>query len=251
MQVFVIANQKGGIGKTTTATALSSILSAKGRHTLLIDADRQGNSTDTFRAAIEGQATLYDLLLEKPPVPIEACIQHLPAGDIIAADPLLRKADEILTGDVEGLYRLSDALSALSGYDAVVMDTAPTINSLLHNALIAATDVIIPVTADRYALQGLSQLYETIQAVKRRQNPTMRIAGLLLVKFSRKTNLSREVQESLTRIAEQMETRLFSTSIRECVKVREAQAVRKPLLAYDAHCTAAQDYLAFVEELLQ
>ena len=79
----------------------------------------------------------------------------------------------------------------------------------------------------------------------------MRVAGLLLVKFSRRTNLSREVQESLTRIAEQMETHLFSVSIRECVKVREAQAVRKPLLTYDAQCTAAQDYLAFVEELLQ
>lgn len=250
MRIFAVANQKGGIGKTTTATTLAALLSSAGYRTLLIDADRQSNSSDTYQAKIDGQATLYDLLLDQPPAPIAECIQHTNAGDIIAADPLLRKADEILSGDVEGLYRMKDALSTLSGYDMVVIDTAPTINSLLHNVLIAATDVIIPITADRYALQGLSQLYDTIQAIRRRQNPALQIAGLLLVRFRQNTNLSKEIQGSLEKIAGQMQTRLFRSTIRECIKVREAQAVRTPLMSYDAQCTAAADYTAFVAELL-
>jgi chromosome partitioning protein len=253
MQVIVIANQKGGIGKTTTATALSSILAKKGYKTLLIDADMQGNSTDTFRAIIEGQATLYDVLLESDSqrTSIVEAIQHTEVGQIVAADPLLRKADEVLNSDVNGLYRLQDAISELKGYDYIIIDTAPSMNSLLYNCLISADKVIVPITADRYGLQGLSQLNQTIQAIKKRQNTRLTIAGLLLVKFNERTNLSKEVKESLDTIANQMETKLFKTSIRESTKAKEAQALRKALIDYAPNSTTALDYISFTNELIK
>ncbi|MCM1235879.1 MAG: ParA family protein [Ruminococcus flavefaciens] len=250
MKIIVIANQKGGIGKTTTATALASILSEQGYHTLLIDADQQGNSSDTYKAKIEGAATLYDVLLDEEPIPLQEAVQSTESGDIVASDPLLRKADEILNANVAGLYRLQDALGELKGYDYVVIDTAPAMNSILHNCLVAADSVVIPVTADRYALQGLAQLNQTINAVKKHQNKKLNIAGFLLVKYNPRTLLSRETKESLEKIAADMDTKLFETAIRESTKAKEAQAVRTALIKYAPNSTTAQDYIRFVRELL-
>ena len=186
--VFVVANQKGGIGKTTTATNLAGILSKQAK-TLLIDADPQGNSTSTYQAKVEDMATLYDVMVDSDKLPIDEAIQHMPNGDIVASDPLLAKAEKMLDGDVEGFYRLKDALDMLDGYEYIVIDTAPSLNVILYNCLIAADQVIIPVTADAYAMQGIRQLYDTIRAVKRRQNPALQIAGLLMVKLLLHTNL--------------------------------------------------------------
>jgi len=253
MQIIVVANQKGGIGKTTTATAISSILSKKGYNTLLIDADMQGNSTDTYRAEIEGKATLYDVLLESTTerISISNAIQKTEVGHILAADPLLRKSDEILNGDVNGLYRLQESLSELKGFDYVIIDTAPSMNTLLYNCLIAANRIVIPITADRYGLQGLSQLNQTVQAIKKRQNQNLSIAGLLLVKFNQRTNLSKEVKDSLETIAKQMDTKLFSTTIRESTKAKEAQALRQSLIDYAPNSTTSLDYISFVNELIK
>lgn len=247
---FVVANQKGGIGKTTTATTLAGIL-GKRKKTLLIDADPQGNSTSTYQAVIEDQATLYDVMVDSDKLPLEDAIQHMENGDIVASDPLLSKAEKMLDGDVEGLYRLKDAVEALEGYDYIVIDTAPSLNVILYNCLIAADQVVIPVTADAYALQGLEQLHETIKAVQRRQNPNLSIAGLLLVKFSGRSNLEKTVQVDLHELADKMGTKLFDTAIRECVKTKEAQTKKELLIDYAPNCTTMQDYIRFVEELLQ
>lgn len=248
-KIYVIANQKGGIGKTTTATNLAGILSKKGK-TLLIDADPQGNSSHTYNAKIEDVATLYDVMIDSEKLPIDEAIQNLPNGDIVASDPLLAKAEKMLDGDVEGFYRLKDALEALGDYEYVVIDTAPSLNIILYNCLIAADEVIIPVTADAYAMQGIRQLYDTIMAVKRRQNPALTIAGLLLVKYSGRSNLEKLSLEEIDAQAKEMGTRLFATSIRECVKTKEAQEQQKLLINYAPKCTTMQDYLAFTEELL-
>ena len=249
MKVIVIANQKGGIGKTTTAVAVASVLNSKGYKTLLIDADQQGNSTDTFRAEIEGVATLYDVLMDDH-IPLEEAIQHLENGDIVASDPLLREGDAKLSTDAEGEYRMINAIENLHGYDYVVIDTAPAVNLILRNCLIAANEVVIPVTADRYGLQGLAQLSETIAAIRKRQNKELKIAGLLLVKFNSRTNLSKEVKDSLTSIAEAMGTKLFETTIRESTKAKEAQALRTTLIKYAPNSTTAEDYNTFVDELI-
>ena len=251
LKVYVIANQKGGIGKTTTATALAAILQGMGKRTLLIDADQQGNSTDTYRAEIEGHATLYDVLLEDDRIPLKDAIQKTEIGDIVASDPLLREGDVKLSSDLDGVYRLSEAIEQLEGYDYVVIDTAPALNHVLYNCLIASDEVIIPVTADRYGLQGLAQLSEAIRKIQKRQNPRLKISGLLLVKYNGRTLLSQEVSRSLNKIAEEMETKVFASKIRESTKTREAQAMRKSLIEYAEKSTTAEDYKAFAKELLE
>ena len=247
---FVVANQKGGIGKTTTATTLAGILGKRAK-TLLIDADPQGNSASTYQAQVEDVATLYDVIVDSDRLPLAEAIQHMPNGDIVASDPLLARAEKILDGDIEGLYRLKDAIDDFDGYEYIVIDTAPSLNVILYNCLIAADRVIIPVTADAYSLQGLNQLCETIRAVQRRQNPKLEIAGLLLVKFSGRSNLEKKTREELREVADKIGTRLFDTSIRECVKTKEAQEQKRLLIDYAPKCNTMIDYLAFVDELLQ
>ena len=251
MKVFVLANQKGGVGKSTTAAALAAILRQEQNNVLFIDADPQGNSTDTYKAQVTETATLYDVLLDDERIPLKDAVQGVEAGDIIASDPLLTKADSILLNDVEGIYRLQDAIKELHGYDYIVIDTAPTMNSLLHSCLIAADRVIIPVTADRYAIQGLFQLNDTIQAVQRRQNPNLKVAGLLLTKYAERRLLDREVRDTLSKTAEELHTKLFTTTIRESIKAKESQAIRISLMEYAPECTTALDYQNFVEELMK
>ncbi len=248
--VFVVANQKGGIGKSTTATNLAGILGKKAK-TLLIDADPQGNSTSTYEAKVEDVATLYDVMIDSDKLPISEAIQHTENGDIVASDPLLVKAEKMLDGDVEGFYRLKDAIEDLNDYKYIVIDTAPSLNIILYNCLIAADKVIIPVTADSYAMQGIQQLYDTIMAVKRRQNKDLTIAGLLLVRYSGRSNLERDTRDSIEQSAKQMGTKLFKTVIRECVKTKEAQEQKKLLIDYAPKCNTCLDYLEFSKELIK
>ena len=248
--VFVVANQKGGIGKSTTATNLAGILGKKAK-TLLIDADPQGNSTSTYEAKVEDVATLYDVMIDSDRLPIAEAIQHTENGDIVASDPLLVKAEKMLDGDVEGFYRLKDALEGLDDYKYVVIDTAPSLNIILYNCLIAADKVIIPVTADSYAMQGIQQLYDTIMAVKRRQNRNLEIAGLLLVRYQGRSNLEKDIRESIEKSAKEMNTKLFDSVIRECVKTKEAQEKKKLLIDYAPKCNTCLDYQDFAKELLR
>lgn len=248
--VFVVANQKGGIGKSTTATNLAGILGQKAK-TLLIDADPQGNSTSTYEAKVDDVATLYDVMIDSEKLPISEAIQHTSNGDIVASDPLLVKAEKMLDGDLEGFYRLKDALDDLDGYKYIVIDTAPSLNIILYNCLIAADKVIIPVTADSYAMQGIKQLYDTIMSVKRRQNRELSIAGLLLVRYSGRSNLERESKENIEQSAKEMGTKLFNTVIRECVKTKEAQEYKKLLINYAPNCNTCLDYIEFSKELLK
>ena len=248
--VFVVANQKGGIGKSTTATNLAGILGKKAK-TLLIDADPQGNSTSTYNAKIDDVATLYDVIIDSDKLPIKEAIQHTENGDIVASDPLLVKAEKMLDGDLEGFYRLKDALEGLDDYKYIVIDTAPSLNIILYNCLIAADKVIIPVTADSYAIQGIQQLYDTIMSVKKRQNKDLTIEGLLLVRYSGRSNLERETRNDIEKTAKKMGTKLFKTVIRECVKTKEAQEYKKLLIDYAPKCNTCLDYIDFAKEVVR
>lgn len=249
-KVIAIANQKGGIGKTTTATSIAGILAERGYKTLLIDCDVQGNSTDTFRAKSDGVATLYDVMLEdSKPLTLNETIQHTEMGDIVASDPLLAEADPKLSiKGVKGLLKLKNAIDSLEGFDYVIIDTHPAIDFMLRNVLAAADEVIIPVAPGRYSFQGLKPLIEAIDDATA-LNPKLKIAGFLRTNF-KDTNVSKDTSGALEELEGIFDIHVFKTIIRQCTKVIEAQSARMTLIKYDKRCSTEHDYEDFVEEYL-
>ena len=248
MKIIAISNQKGGVGKTTTATTLAYGLKLLGKRVLLVDCDPQGNSTDTWRANnTEGYPTLSDLLFTNAPA--KDCIQHTEIGDILAGDAVLEDAEKHLKG-IAGFYRLKKRLEPLLPlYDHIIIDTPPNLGLLLQNALIAAEGVIVPVTCGRYALQGMDRFIETVNDIKSQPNPDLEVLGMLLVRYLGRTVLAREVTTGLPPMAESLGTSVFEAKIRQTQAVDNAQAERLPLQRYSPEATAAIDYAALIEEL--
>lgn len=248
MEIIAVTNQKGGVAKTTTATAMAAGLKKRGYDVLLIDTDYQGNSTDTYRAQVVDQATLFDVLCAGDK--ISEAIQHTEAGDIVASDPLLEEAEQRLTSQGRE-FKLREALEEIEGkYDYVILDTPPGLGILLINALTAATSCVIPMSADRYGLQGLSGLDKSIGRVRKYSNRDLKIDGLLFCKYNPRLNLSKTVMEVVEGVEKALGTKMYKTTIRESVAAREAQAARKTLFDAAPDCTAARDYEAFLDEFL-
>lgn len=251
--VYAITNQKGGIGKSTTAVSMLSGLKRAGKRVLLVDADPQCNSSDTLRAQIHDIETLYDVLVEG--CPGDKAIQHTAEGDIIPGDPLLSHADSKLpTVGRDNLIR--NMIRELeTEYDYIIIDTPPTFGPMLNNALVAATRAIVPVTSERYALAGLSELARTVELVRRNTvNENLSIDGLLLVKTDIRRQLTKEILEILPQICEQLHTRSFKAVIREAEAVRKSQKERETLFAYEdrvGHLAVADDYRALIQEIME
>lgn len=246
-KIIAITNQKGGVGKTTTATALASALHCKGRDTLLVDIDPQCNSTDTYRAHTEGVATLYDVLCEGDPA--LAAIQHTDGGDILPADKLLSRAESRLPAVGPGNV-LKKALQPILGlYEYIIIDTPPSLGVLLANALTCADTVIVPISPDRYSLQGLADLRDTIAAAQEYTNPALTVGGLLLTLYNGRTTLAKDIAADMPAIAAGMGTVVLDTRIRISIAAKEAQALRKSLFDHAPKCTTAQDYMQLVSEL--
>lgn len=248
MKFIAVSNQKGGVGKTTTATTLAYGLKLRGKKVLIVDCDPQGNTTDTWRAKnTEGYPTLSDLLFTNEPA--EECVQHTEIGDILAGDPVLEDADKHLKG-VAGYFRLKKRLEPLAAlYDHIILDTPPNLGILLQNALIAAEGVIVPVTCGRYSLQGMGRFIETVDDVKAQANPDLNVLGMLLVKYAGRTVLAREVTTGLPELTKKLGTEVLDTKIRRTEEVEKAQANRVPLQRYSPDATAAVDYDALINEL--
>ena len=150
-----------------------------------------------------------------------------------------------------GAFRLKDALKDLDGYEYIIIDTAPALGELTKNALIAANEVIVPASADRYSIQGLSSIVQSVNAIQRSLlNPELKISGIVLVAYPVTTNLGAEIQEELKGIAEKIGTKVFQPPIRRTIRVQQAHAHRMPIIYYDRNCTAAEDYLALGGNLL-
>lgn len=247
-KIIAITSQKGGIAKTTTATCLATALAKLGYKTCLVDVDPQRNSSDTYRARTEGVGTLYDMLVNED---MEDIIQHTELGDIIAGDKLLKAADKQITGPSAN-FRLKNGLQTIRDrYDYIILDAPPALNILLINALTAADSCIIPLEAARYSLQGLAELQEDIDAVRKYTNPNLVIDGLLLVKFSGRLNTEKVVAEALDEYAKNLDSKVFETKIRSTNKVVQAQLSRMGLFEYDSKCTAAIDYMKLAEEVVR
>lgn len=243
MQTIAVINQKGGVAKTTTASAVGAGLYRKGYSVLYIDLDSQGNLTTSTGATPTPPGTM-ELLQGATVTPTRT-----PQGDVIPASPALAIADTVIT-QIGKEYRLKEALSRLK-YDFAILDTPPALGILTVNALTAADAAVIPAKADIFSLQGIGQLSQTIAAVKQYTNPELRIAGIVLTMYNRRTVLNREVGEILKDAADQLGTTVFNAKIRPCNALAEAQARRRDIFTYSPKSNAAADYEALVKEILE
>uniref|UniRef100_UPI00402A81C5 ParA family protein n=1 Tax=[Lactobacillus] rogosae TaxID=706562 RepID=UPI00402A81C5 len=248
-RIIAICNQKGGIGKTTTAVSLATGLARFGKKTLLIDTDAQCNSTDTYRAVTKDTATLYDLLLENED--LEECIQHTHSGDIIASDKLLTSAEQKFPQDPSRYFLMKQKCQALEDmYDYIIIDTPPVLGVILSNVLTYANECIIPFTCDRYAIQGVNELLHTINSVKSYTNKDLVVSGIVICKYHNNYKNHRNVAAELPIIAEKLNTKVFDTKIRESVACTNSQVQRMSIFDFDSKSTTAKDYMEFCKEIM-
>lgn len=246
VKIMSIINQKGGVGKTTTAEAITAGLNLKGYKVLAIDLDAQCNLSYTAGADTDG-ITITDVLTKD--VTAREAIQHLPRGDIMPASRALTGADTFIK-DTGKEYRLKEVLEPIKKeYQYIILDTPPALGILTVNALTASDSVIIPAQADIYSLQGIRQLWDTIQPVKKYCNSELYIEGILLTRYNGRTILSRDIKDMLERLARTLETRVFKTTIREAVTVKEAQINQQSLFDYAPKAKVTEDYKNLIKEL--
>ena len=243
---IAITLQKGGTGKTATAQALASTLGFKHKKVLLIDLDSQCDVT-YFSGIDTPQYTIYDVLGDGCR-PDEALI-HCKYYDLLPATPDLTKVE--MSEEIEPTL-LKDSIKGLkNNYDFVFLDTPPQLGNLSFNALVASDYVVIPSEPRPAALRGIQRLNNTIIAIQNRLNPSLKVIGILLIKYSNRTVLNRDLKAMIEDYAKQMNTTVFTTTIREGVAVAEAQTVRKPLIDYAKSSKPNIDYKGFTSELLQ
>jgi len=249
--IIAIINQKGGVGKSTTAHAIGAGLILRGRKVLYIDLDAQGNLSYTLGADSTGLTGLSALEVLEGQTTASKAVQHTQQGDIIASSPALAGADTVLTA-VGKEYRLKEALDGIQGqYDFIVIDTPPALGILTINALTACRGCIIPAQADIYSLHGISQLYSSIQTVRKYCNPALKVMGILLTRYNARAVIGREVAEMLEQTAGQMHTKLYKSRIREGTAIKEAQAVKVDIYSYAPRSNAASDYSSLVDEIME
>lgn len=247
MKVIAICNQKGGVGKTTTAHTLIAGLTEGGYKVLGIDLDAQTNLTTSMGAHTK-RTTLGVLTGE---CSAKDAITHTDVGDLIPSSPRLTNADMLLE-ETGKEYKLREAIENIRRrYDYVVIDTPPSLNTLTINALTACDYVVIPAQADLYSLQGIDQLAQTIDAVRKYTNPNIKVAGILLTMFNGRTRIAREVSEVLEKLAARLNTKVFKTRIRASVKATEIQFKPGGLFKYAPRATVTADYAAWIIELLE
>ena len=247
MEIITIANQKGGVGKTTTASALGAGLIKKGKKVLYIDLDPQINLT-TSLGGDENEASIYDVL--KNNIDINEAIQIVNTKHIVVGDRAASGADTEF--NLPGReYKLKKALAKLSNeYDYIIIDTPPALGVLTINALTACDRVLIPAEADVSSIQGITQLKDTIDAVKEYCNPNLKIDGILITRYS-KTILSRDLSDTIKDIAEAIGTKVYSQPIRECISLKEAKTQIQDIFEYSKNSNATNDYSSLVDEILK
>lgn len=246
-EILAIINQKGGVGKSTTAAAIGAGLLLKGRTVLFVDLDAQGNLSFNLGAR---PAALSSLEVLTGTAQAEEAILHTAHGELVPASPALAGADGIITATGKE-YRLREALAPLlPHYDYIILDTPPALGILTVNALTACTGVIVPAQADAYSLQGIAMLGQTIDVVRKYCNPALKVKGIVLTRYTPRSILARDMTKLMEETAARLDTKVYRSMIRECTALREAQAVQDTIYHYAPKSNAAADYMALVEEIL-
>jgi chromosome partitioning protein len=247
--VVAVANQKGGVGKTTTSINLAAALAQKGLRTLLLDLDPQGNATLSFvdPSAIHG--SIYELLVD-PNVTAESVIvpAELPSLHVIGARISLAKAEVKLVGEFDSHFRLKDKIDPVRDrYDYIVIDTPPTLGILTVNALVAATHLLVPIQSSYFALEGTDDLLETFEKIRARPNPALQFLGVVITLHDRRTVLSRDIQKQ---IREVFGDKVFRTVISKSVRLEESPAYRQSIFTFAPTSSGAVEYYSLSEEVI-
>ncbi len=249
-RVLAIANQKGGVGKTTTTVNLATALAACGRRVLIVDMDPQGNASTGLGVSPEARSHgVYQVLVQELPVKAAESATLVPGMDIIPSGVELSGAELELISLDRREYRLRDAIDRVRGdYDFVLIDCPPALGLLTLNALVAADAVLVPLQAEFYALEGLSHLMRTIERVQRGLNPRLVLQGVVLTMFDRRNNLCEMVAAD---VRGHLGETVYQTVIPRNVRVSEAPSHGKPVLLYDMRCAGSQAYIRLAREILQ
>ncbi len=247
-KIISIANQKGGVGKTTTAINVSSLLAAAEKKSLLVDIDPQSNSSSGLSITNQNPS-IYEVLIGTENISDVIIESYMPYLDLLPSNINLVGA-EIEMVDMDGRERLlKNALDEISNkYDYIIIDSPPSLGLLTLNALAAAHSVLIPVQCEYFALEGLGQLLNTINIVKKYYNPGLAIEGVLLTMFDTRLRLSHQVAEEVRKYFGE---KVFKTVINRNVRIAESPSYGKPIILYDAISTGAQNYMALASELLE
>ena len=249
MIVIAIANQKGGVGKTTTAINLSAALAMRGRRTLLIDLDPQANSSLSYLDVANLEGSMFDVL--GGDTAIEDVVRDTPVPKLRMAPARigLAKLEAQLVGEIDAHYRLKDRLEAVKEqYDFVVIDTPPALGVITVNALVAGTHLLIPIQSSYFALEGTDDLLETVDRIRGRPNPRLKLLGAVITLHDKRTTLARDVKKAVNEV---FGGRVFKTTISKSIRLEESPAHRESIFTFAPQSSGAYEYYRLCEEVIE